>query len=466
MRREYCEGCFEKQREIDTLKYEIERLKDKLAYQERTAREGYFGSSTPSSKIPIKANTLEENQKKKGGAKPGHKGYGRSAVKEREAEEIEEIPVECTCPDCGVKLENKVVRKRTVIDCETVKVKKKIYRLPQKKCPMCGRTFKAVMKDALPKSLYSNRFLTHTATEHYLRGIPLGRLEEQMGVNHGGLINAMHRLAGIFSGVPQGLIKRYRVAPVKHADETGWRNDGKNGYAWLFADKDVSIYRFAGSRSAAVPKEIFGGDKLPGVLVVDRYNGYNKMPCEIQYCYAHLLREVQDLENELPDNREIKAFANCMAPLLSEAMGLRAFDIGKREFKRRAGRIKRKIIKAVKKEAKHPGIQRIQDIFRRNSLRLYHWARDRDIPADNNLAERELRPLVIARKLSFGSQSDAGARTREILMTVLHTLKKQNDNPAAVFLDVLEKLSVNPDLNIFQALFHKDVKKDAKTTRD
>jgi len=46
------------------------------------------------------------------------------------------------------------------------------------------------------------------------------------------------------------------------------------------------------------------------------------------------------------------------------------------------------------------------------------------VPADNNRAERELRPLVIARKVSFGSQSDAGAQTREILMTVLHTLKK------------------------------------------
>jgi len=376
------------------------------------------------------------------------------------------MPVECTCPDCGVKLEDKGVRKRTVIDCEAVKVKKKIYRLARKICPRCSRTFKAVMKDTLPKSLYSNRFLTHVVTEHYLRGIPLGRLEEQMGVNHGGLIGAMHRLAGIFSGVPQGLIKLYRTAAVKHADETGWRNDGKNGYAWLFANKEVSVYRFSNSRAAAIPKEIFGTDSLPGVLVVDRYNGYNKMPCAIQYCYAHLLREIQDLEKELPDNPEIKAFTNCMAPLLSEAMGLRAIDIGKREFKRRAGRIKRKILKTVKKEAKHPGIQRIQDIFRNNAHRLYHWARDRDIPADNNLAERELRPLVIARKLSFGSQSDAGAKTREILMTVLQTLKKQNDNPTAAFQDMLEKLSVNPALNIFQLLFHKTAKNGSKTLRD
>jgi hypothetical protein len=40
------------------------------------------------------------------------------------------------------------------------------------------------------------------------------------------------------------------------------------------------------------------------------------------------------------------------------------------------------------------------------------------------MAERELRPLVIARKVSFGSQSEASVATRETLMTVVHTLRK------------------------------------------
>jgi transposase len=71
----------------------------------------------------------------------------------------------------------------------------------------------------------------------------------------------------------------------------------------------------------------------------------------------------------------------------------------------------------------HLGIHRIQEIFRAHADRLYHWADDRRVPAENNLAERDLRPTVIARKVSFGSQSDAGAHTRGILMSVLHTLK-------------------------------------------
>ena len=268
----YCAKCFEKQRKIDALEDEIERLKDKLAYEERTAAEGYFGSSTSSSKIPIKRNTLEENQKKKGGGKPGHKGHGRSAVKEEQADRVEEVEVECECPDCGVKLEDRGTRNRTVVDCDVVKVKKIVYRLQHKQCPKCGREFKGKAPGVFPKSLYSNRLLSHAATEHYLRGITLGRLEEQLGAGCGSLVDALRRLSGIFSAVPQELVLRYRKALVKHADETGWRNDGKNGYAWLLANKEVSIYRFSNSRAAAIPKEIFGTDKLPGVLVVDRYN--------------------------------------------------------------------------------------------------------------------------------------------------------------------------------------------------
>lgn len=72
-------------------------------------------------------------------------------------------------------------------------------------------------------------------------------------------------------------------------------------------------------------------------------------------------------------------------------------------------------IKTLVHSPAHPGIQKIQNIFREKAARLYHWSKKSAIPADNNRAERELRPLVIARKISFGSQSEQGALTREIL---------------------------------------------------
>jgi hypothetical protein len=48
-------GCYAKQLQINALRGENARLKAKLTYQERTAKEGPFKSSTPSSKIPDQA---------------------------------------------------------------------------------------------------------------------------------------------------------------------------------------------------------------------------------------------------------------------------------------------------------------------------------------------------------------------------------------------------------------------------
>ena len=145
-----------------------------------------------------------------------------------------------------------------------------------------------------------------------------------------------------------------------------------------------------------------------------------------------------------------------MAPQLTNALSLRTLDITDRQFKRQAAKIKNEIINITNRQAKHPAIQKIQDIFREKADRLYHWAEDRNVPADNNLAERELRPLVIARKISFGSQSDAGAKTREILMTVLHTLKKTTVDVTGAFKSALDKLAEQGDIDIYKAVFKFD----------
>ena len=331
-----------------------------------------------------------------------------------------------------------------------------LYLLERKRCPKCKRIISARAPGVLAKCLYSNRLLAHVAVQHYIYGNTLGQIEKQTGVGYSSLIDAMHQLAKRLKDVPKALIQAYRVSPVKRADETGWRTDGNNGYAWLFCTPDISILRVRRTRAASVTKEVLGDKALPGILVVDRYNGYNKVPCSIQYCYAHLLRTVRDLEKDFPENAEIKSFVEALAPQLAKAISLRTLDITNQQFKRQAGKIKDTIIKITNRQARHPAIQKIQDIFREKANRLYHWADDRNVPADNNLAERELRPLVIARKLSFGSQSDEGAKTREILTTVLHTLKKRTADVTTTFQFALDKLAEQGDIDIHKAVFAFD----------
>ena len=458
MNRSFCEGCFQKQQRIDQLTEENERLKQALRYRQRREKEGFFGSSTPSSKMPLKANTAPEREQKKRGAKPGHRGHGRTRLDAAAADEVVELEpcVGDACPHCGGALRDKGVKDRMVVDCAPVKARRILYRLPRKYCARCGRTFTTRPPSVLPKNLYGNQLIAQGAALHYLHGIPMGRVCEQIGVEPGPLVEMFHRLAAWLAQVPEKLIAQYREAPVKHADETGWRTNGKNGYAWLFATETISIFQFHLTRSGAVARAVFGQKPLPGRLVVDRYAGYNQSPCKIQYCYSHLLRETQDLQKEFPESTEVNAFVATLAPSLAWAMNLRTQPISDAQFYAKAAQVKKQILHTVNQPAHHFGIQRLQDIFRENPKRLYHWAADRRVPADNNLAERDLRPTVIARKTSFGSQSDAGAKTRGILMTVLHTLRKQYDDPTQRLKDALDSLAHDPSQKAFDLLFSRD----------
>jgi transposase len=438
---------------IDRLQEEIVRLKARLRYQERTAKEGPFGSSTPSAKVPLKANTPPETSQRRGGAKPGHRGHGRRNIPSDEVTSQQAVPGPERCPLCGGPLDPKGSKARTIIEVNPVRKEVVRYELEQCDCHHCHRTFTARPTGVFAKGLFGNRLLTHLAVEHYLHGVTLGRLSTCLGITQGSLWGALHQLARRLASVPQRLLLEYRRALVKHADETGWRTDGHNGYAWLFCTALISLYRFRQSRSASVAQEVFGTQRLPGVLVVDRYNGYNQTPCLIQYCYAHLLREVQDLGKEFPEASEVSQFVASFAPLLADAMKLRAQGLTAARFGQQALELKVEIKAQVHSPAQHPGIQKIQNIFRERATRLYHWAKNSAIPADNNRAERELRPLVIARKISFGSQSEQGALTREILMSVLHTLRKRTKDVFGVFKRALDTMAEDEKRDPYKLLF-------------
>ncbi len=87
-------------------------------------------------------------------------------------------------------------------------------------------------------------------------------------------------------------------------------------------------------------------------------------------------------------------------------------------------------------------------VFRENRDRLFQWVRSPEIPSDNNYAEKELTPIVIARKISFGSQSERGMETMEILMTILHTVRCRGRDPARFLKDALDKLAQDRNTDV------------------
>ncbi len=455
-----CPQCLEKQQKIDKMTEEIQRLRQENCRLKRKIKEGFFGSSTPSSKQPVKANTPTPipasgfPEKKKRGAQAGHPGHGRKGFDEAEADEVIELTNDFEmCPICGDPLDNKGFEKKSVLDIPPQATRKILYSLHKTYCPRCRKTFTPAPVSVLPDNLYSNGLIAASTTMHYLHGIPMGRVCGMLSLNEGTLAGCFRRIAERLEPCLPRLYEMLRQAPVKHADETGWRTQGRNGYCWSFLTPQLAVFLFRNTRASVVPLEVFGNGLLFGVLVADRYAGYNILRILKQYCYAHLLRAVTDLLKEFPDNAEVKAFVDRFAPLLARAMKLRSLPIPDEEYYGRAEEIKQDILQIVAAPANHMGIRNIQEIFRENESSLYQWVKDRRVPADNNAAERGLRPTVIARKVSFGSQSDAGAKMRGVWMSVIHTIKNQGFDPATHLKNVLDALTRNPRGDPFELLF-------------
>ena len=168
---------------------------------------------------------------------------------------------------------------------------------------------------------------------------------------------------------------------------------------------------------------------------------------------------MKDLGKEFNENEEVQTFVSQLSYYLSEAMHLRSLNISDDEYYKKAKKIKINILEIVDSPANNFGIKNIQDTFIKAFDRLYHWVDDRRVPADNNKAERELRPTVVARKVSFGSQSEQGAATRSVIMSYLHTAAKRIKNLPLEkwFSEVLNKIAKDPNINCYDLLIQEDL---------
>ncbi|MBR6021676.1 MAG: hypothetical protein IK066_04575 [Kiritimatiellae bacterium] len=72
---------------------------------------------------------------------------------------------------------------------------------------------------------------------------------------------------------------------------------------------------------------------------------------------------------------------------------------------------------------------------------------------DNNRSGREIRSIAIGRKVSHGSQSERGAKTRGTFMSILHTLAACGADPDARLERALDALAENSSAALFKALF-------------
>jgi hypothetical protein len=220
-----------------------------------------------------------------------------------------------------------------------------------------------------------------------------------------------------------------------------WREEGQNGYVWLFATpQGERYYEYDRSRAGAVAKRILGSN-FKGTLVTDFYAAYNDFPGEHQRCWAHLLRDLHELKEKHKDkeskhNQEVLEWTGELRKLYDTAQvlvrgpappTLRQRQLVYSQSVQATAQLARKYANA-KEHAAHP----CHTLSKRLLLHLdglFQFVRQPGLSADNNLAERSVRPVVVMRKVSGGSQSERGSRTRMTLASLFGTWRAKGLNP-------------------------------------
>ncbi len=433
----------------------VKELEKKLNIRKGT--EDPYGINTPSSKKVYKKNSTPENRAKRGGAKIGHKGHGRKDFEISEADVVkynEHISGERCCNSPQLRAVSTV--NHAVYNFIPMQLEKVININTKFQCGSCGTSTTASSPGIMPGAMFTNLAGALSIAECYFHNATIGRVAERFGINKGTLIGMAHRYADALEPLYHQIIFEMRKSLFLHADETGWTMDGKKAYAWLFANELFQVFAFRESRGSKVPKEILGEEKSDLILVVDRYCGYSPLLLFRQFCYAHLLRDVEKLKLEFPDDKQVSIFCDDLITQLTKAMKLKSRSLSQQKYVIEARGIKKEIMRICREEANDPGVQGIQNIFRENEDKLFHWVENPLIPCENNYGERHLRPVVILRKISFGCQSERGMKTREILMTILHTAKCRGHDPVNFLEKALNILTEDPKADLRHLIFQDE----------
>ena len=245
----------------------------------------------------------------------------------------------------------------------------------------------------------------------------------------GAIVAAGERVAQQGHGALEQIRERVRASPVANADETGWREDGRNGYVWTFSTP-TERYFVRGSREKEMVDQVLG-DTFSGVLVSDFYAAYNHYDGLKQRCWAHLLQDIHELRELYPDDASVQRWAHELNTLYQQAKAFaspkdRERLAAKVRFERRA-----LAICAPYRADQAAAQRRLSARITRFIEELFVFVLYPAVPSHNNAAEQSLRHLVTSRKISGGTRSPAGTRTKMTLSSLFGTWRARRLDPLA-----------------------------------
>ena len=430
---------------------ENQALKEQVAEAHKRIEELEKQKTPPPAFIKANVPKPTNGQKKERKKREAQFNHGR---RREEPTRIVEHSIKY-CPVCASALGGiSVARRRQVIELpKPSPIEVTEHVVYHGWCSACG-TWREARLDVSREVMGQGRLgVKITSMIAYLRTVmrlPVRQIQAYLATLHGLKISAgeivelLHRTQAQVTPLVEALKQEIRASPAVQMDETGWREDGVNGYIWSASTPTVRYYEYHHSRGGEVVKQLLGKD-FQGVLGSDFYASYNIYPGLHQRCWVHFLRDGHELKEQHPDDAVVQEWFKQIKVLYTRALSYAGPDTSLPPAKQEAARrreqhayeqeLMRLCAPYVRTSAPmHTLCERVERFL----PELFVFVARPGVPSHNNLAERSVRPLVIARKISGGSRSPNGSHTRMALFSLFGTWAAQGLNP---FLQCLAGLS-------------------------
>ena len=438
------------QRKCDRLEQANARLQLRLA--ELTARLQQKPRDPPPTPPPFVKPTTQARRRKPPGRKAGHAPALRPKPQQIDIHRGLPLPIDpqgkVSCPHCNTQLSNIRHHDRIVEDIIPAKVITTCYHTASGYCPSCRKVIETRAEEQppaadLPHAQLGLNALSTAAMMRVCYRLPLRQITALFAdlpglkISPGGISRQLLRLSQWLEGQYHRLKLLLRAAGVVYADETSWRNDGKNAQLWTLTNDRHTLYHIDDSRSGKVIAELLGeafGADGKSTLVSDFYGVYDRFDCPQQKCLVHLLRELKETTAQNPGLAEHLFFKRCKR-LIKDMLGLKAQRQGlsPQVYQRRVHRVEQRLKALGTTRWNEANADRLAARLRRYDGKLSTFLHKAEVEGTNNAAERALRPAVVMRKITGGSRSDQGAKAWAILASVMRTAQQQGR-------DVLETL--------------------------
>ena len=313
------------------------------------------------------------------------------------------------------------------------------YHIYSGKCNKCGKKAIGVLPEGIGNSWFGCRAhsLMSLLRSKYRQST---RQVKQFMSDFYGFPISLGSVSHAEERVSEALIKPHedvRLSIEKdslpvHVDETGFRQNNKTGWAWILANKKNTYFALNNSRGKKVAKELLYTILVngQGIAVSDRYAAYNFLPeIKHQVCWAHLKRDFCKIAERAGSagkiGRKLLKYYKLLFGFWKSEGHNRHWTL--RRMRKKRSRWINNLSKWLRlgTTCGHKTTERTCANILACGKSLWNFLERDDVEPTNNLAERQLRPLVITKKLSFGAFSNRGARFIERIFTMIMTCGQQ-----------------------------------------